>query len=587
VRLIADISIRRFRSINDLSIGTEALTALVGGNGSGKSNVLRALSLYFNGEVEPGDRLELHRDVYRPWNKKAPVIDVGVRFTLPATFAIHTSIREGLKAIGIEPGASFWLMKRWRGGASPDEPPVVEIRLGADHDATAEGPILESEESRAAEQFLRLIHFRYLPNHVHPSEVLAAEQASVQEALIKALRRRRRRDPSGEGAAQRFDAALEAMAEAAQALVEPINSALGSGSGSIESFQLATPDAWEQVVWSLAFQLKASDLEAIDFSLHGSGSQAQAMYQLLYALDSRYSASFGWHQATVWAIEEPESFLHADLRNELVVFFLDKTSEPRFQALLTTHDLVIAAAAGVRQWIHLDAGDSQAEALTSTELAARSISEGVSTFVHPLHLTAMKPTLLLEGPYDVWYVSEAYRHAGRTNPWDIRYLDDIEQGAGGGKESLKKYLKANQAALKARPAQSPVVVVLDWEVTTSETNSVNELVSVHPTSSATRWPSDKANPDLGESWVGIERFLGTRLVSAVASDHPDAGITTTVGEPPRWELAPQRKNQAKQLLLAECRTRDDPDDVWPIIDSLDWLEQQLPTPGAQLPIPAV
>lgn len=587
MHLVQAVAIRRFRSIADVNVAVGELTAIVGGNGSGKSNILRALNLYFNGEVEAGDALDLQRDVHRPWNKKTPVIDVGVDFKLPDSFSIHTKLTESFKNVGIKAGGQMSIWKTWSAGPSPDEPPVMEIRLGPTLADAADANALSDDDARAAERFLQLIRFRYLPNHEHPSQVLVAEQAAVQEALIKALRRKRTKDATGTAVGERFDAALKAMSDAAEALVEPINSGLRNAAGPIESLELATPEDWAQVVWSLAFQLKATGMEPIAFPLHGSGSQSQAMYQMLFFLDTQFAASFGWHQATIWAIEEPESFLHADLKNELVAFLIEKSGGDRFQALLTTHDLILASAAHERQWIELASGDSRAESLTATELADRSISAGISTFVHPLHLTAMKPTLLLEGPSDVWYVSEAYRHAARTNPWELRYLDEIEPGAGGGKESLKKYLKANQAALRARSSQSPVIVLLDWEVPEAEVQHVARLAAAHPWSTATRWPADKSNPDLAKSWVGIERFLGTALVEATATRHPDAGMTITVGANRTWELAPQRKDEAKKLLLRECQQRDDGRDLTHLTALLDWVEGHLPATGAQMPIPGV
>ena len=377
------------------------------------------------------------------------------------------------------------------------------------------------------------------------------------------------------------------MADAAGALVGPINEILGRTGGPVELLELATPDDWAEVVWALAFKLKAEGLEPLDSRVHGSGSQSQVMYQMLHFLDTRFGSSFGWHQATVWAVEEPESFLHSDLKNELAAFFTDGAISERFQVFVTTHDLVFAAAAEQRQWITLEGGDSTAQSLTASNLADRSISEGVSPFVHPLNLTAMKPTLLLEGPSDVWYVNEAYRHAGRTNPWEVRYLKDVDPAATGGKDALKQYLKANQAALRARPTQSPVVAILDWEVKDGEAESVRTLIEAHHRSTASRWRADDANPDLAESWVGIERYLATELVEAVASAHPDAGMTRQAGGSTLWELAPQKKDRAKKLLITACADRDQPDDLQRIIDLLPWLESFLGPPASQAPLPGL
>ena len=53
---IRSLRIKNFRSIVDqtFSLGEESLSILVGRNDAGKSNVLKALNLFFNGETETG-----------------------------------------------------------------------------------------------------------------------------------------------------------------------------------------------------------------------------------------------------------------------------------------------------------------------------------------------------------------------------------------------------------------------------------------------------------------------------------------------------------------------------------------------------
>ncbi|HEX2343851.1 MAG TPA: hypothetical protein VHI98_25495, partial [Vicinamibacterales bacterium] len=84
------------------------------------------------------------------------------------------------------------------------------------------------------------------------------------------------------------------------------------------------------------------------------------MYLLIHFLDTQFSQGFGWHQATIWALEEPESFLHADLKNQLASFLVDATRQPRFQALVTTHELLFAGAGDLRDEVGLDGGETTA-----------------------------------------------------------------------------------------------------------------------------------------------------------------------------------------------------------------------------------
>ena len=63
--LIRSVEVIGFRSIKAQKLAKIiGLTALVGKNSSGKSNVLRALNLFFNNEVERGKPLDFSRDYH-------------------------------------------------------------------------------------------------------------------------------------------------------------------------------------------------------------------------------------------------------------------------------------------------------------------------------------------------------------------------------------------------------------------------------------------------------------------------------------------------------------------------------------------
>jgi len=66
MKLITRIEIKGFRSILDQKIDEMgSFTCLVGANNSGKSNVLRALSLFLSDEPEPKVELDISRDYYK------------------------------------------------------------------------------------------------------------------------------------------------------------------------------------------------------------------------------------------------------------------------------------------------------------------------------------------------------------------------------------------------------------------------------------------------------------------------------------------------------------------------------------------
>lgn len=342
------------------------------------------------------------------------------------------------------------------------------------------------------------------------------------------------------------------------------------------------------MAWSLGLRLLAKDVRPLDAAMHGSGNQTFLMYLLIRFIDTQFRQGFGWHQTTIWAVEEPESFLHADLKNQLAAFLVGATRQPRFQAFVTTHDLLFAGAADVRHEVGLDGGETTAAQYEMSELADRTLASGVTGYIHPLALTQPKPTLIVDGPLDVFYLEHTYRKANRLNPWDIRCLETLDPDLGGsGKDKLKQYLKNSKGPLRARPSASPVIVLLDWEDSENERQAFADLLIEHPTSTAVVWPQDLSNPRLGSSFRGIERFLGTALVEHVANQQPNLGITQTVANPPIFELQPPRRSAVKQALARECEGRDNVQDVQPLIGALDWLDSNIPGRAQQPRLPSV
>ena len=87
--MISQISIRNFRSISSLDLSANWLTTLVGANDAGKSNVLRALNLFFNEKTDPDEDYEFTRDFNKfaaERRQKAPQTEIRIRFLLPESY---------------------------------------------------------------------------------------------------------------------------------------------------------------------------------------------------------------------------------------------------------------------------------------------------------------------------------------------------------------------------------------------------------------------------------------------------------------------------------------------------------------------
>lgn len=97
---IKNIKIKNFRSIVDIDIDTDKLNIFVGLNDAGKSNVLKALNLFFNGETEPGTIFDFETDYskYAPIRKKkAKEIIISIIFEVPERY------HDKIKTLVLEP----------------------------------------------------------------------------------------------------------------------------------------------------------------------------------------------------------------------------------------------------------------------------------------------------------------------------------------------------------------------------------------------------------------------------------------------------------------------------------------------------
>jgi hypothetical protein len=133
-------------------------------------------------------------------------------------------------------------------------------------------------------------------------------------------------------------------------------------------------------------------------------------------------------------------------------------------------------------------------------------------FPHPLFIFPDHPIVIVEGASDFSYLRSALISTGIRPNWKLLSLQEMGLDKGG--DDLKAWLKQNEAVLAARPEGSPVIALRDWEERSQA--SWQTVLDVHPYSRVLVCPAHLANPELDESFVGIERFLETDFIKAVA-----------------------------------------------------------------------
>jgi hypothetical protein len=399
------------------------------------------------------------------------------------------------------------------------------------------------------------------------TQILANEEQTVRRMLFDRLGKRRVLE----------DAVVREIAEVAGELMEPIQTAMAEITGEVATVELSTPETWQEVVWAFGMKLRGSQSQAFEAPMHGSGIQSVLAYNILHAVDTSFSGSFGWRKGAIWALEEPESYLHAGLQEELARELVEYVTGQPLQILFTTHatSFLGTSPRGVVATLDAD-GRTEFESVESRELLRNAYTSRISPFAHALHTGPPKPRLLVEGTNDRDLLIRAYDASGLPNPYDILALSDLDETLTGG-DDVAEWLKYNGPALAARPATSPVFVLRDWESPPKTFTKIQNALSGHSTSRCVQWPKDLTNKDLSESFVGIEKFFGTEFVEHLG-DNFDIRLTTPVrgaAEGWRYDVNRRKLSVAKPEIHDELAKRNKPADIQPLIDALPWLSGQL------------
>ena len=362
---IRRIQIKNFRSISKLDIRTEDLTVFVGDNDCGKSNILRALNLFFNGETNPSEPFKFQND----WNrfattgaKQAKQIDIELELELPdgyrATNGDFIRWKKAWRADGLHNGSADYtgirLVDKKRGGGTAEQEVTVPAKSNV-------------------HTLLRKIEFEYVPA-VRSAEFFRKLRGRIFNVIAE-VAEQGMRETSGT-----FE---QAIAGHVADLIADISKTLG------DEARISMPNDLSVIFERLDF-LNAS--EAISLDYRGDGIKGRYIPLILkfIADQKRTLNTQGTPPHTfIWAYEEPENNLEFKRAQQLAAEFCELADGDLTQVLLTTHSPVfynLAADAEERAALHISLRDSSEG--TKCEDAAGSASSldermGVMPIVAP------------------------------------------------------------------------------------------------------------------------------------------------------------------------------------------------------------
>jgi hypothetical protein len=252
MRFVTRVRINDFRSISEADVDDlEDVVPLVGLNGSGKSNFLRALNLFFNDRLEGDEALNLRRDFREPGRKAKLRIAVEVELDYSVFDSLRPEYQEALDRLS-EGFPVITIKKEWTLHPITREQ-VTSFHAGPLSDETKE---LEPDVIPYVSRLLNSVRFRYIPNHIHPTAILRAESEGIRKLLFDRL---------GQSGVLSGRAVKQIAAEAAQ-MMQPIGESLGKATGDIGAVELATPSDWRELAWAFGLRLQATQAQPFETS---------------------------------------------------------------------------------------------------------------------------------------------------------------------------------------------------------------------------------------------------------------------------------------------------------------------------------
>ncbi|MDU6307919.1 MAG: AAA family ATPase [Clostridium sp.] len=295
---IRTITIKNFRSIRRENIKVGDFNIFVGMNDAGKSNVLKAMNLFFNDRVEENVPYSYKRDfsyLYPPKSKEAKAITITIQFYIPSTFS---------------DGGLYTWEKVWKQTGKVSD--VIKNAKGEEPGSRSRIPAA-----------LQKIKYRYVPaikSDAYFKSLLADLYSSVSASLDTTLAE----------AVQLFSDTLSGYT---QSITLDASKRLNISS------QLEIPENLGEIFRSLVFRTnKSIDSISVPLTSRGDGIQARHIPIILkyIANEDQKSRNQGSTKVTtIWGIEEPENGLELSNAFALADEFVEYAKE--LQIFITTH----------------------------------------------------------------------------------------------------------------------------------------------------------------------------------------------------------------------------------------------------------
>ncbi len=304
--IINKIEIENFRSIKkkiSIDSSTSAFKSFIGPNNSGKSNILRALNLFFNLETEPGIPFNPKQDIALGSNKSAN-INILFHFTKSIDNNIVNFIDKNYSATFKEynvllslrlyaNGSTQYIFTTGKGQKSTG---MVDLRL----------------------RILDYINCIYIPAIKDYRNIINKDMMrKIVASTFQGWGKGRISKKLGENK-ENFVKIMESLQQILNISGDSMTEMFRDVVPSIERFDFSLPyDNLEDLLGRLSFQISESGInEQVSLDNEGSGIQSYTIYSMLKLLHELRPTNTYKKSKFIWLIEEPETFMHHDLQRK-------------------------------------------------------------------------------------------------------------------------------------------------------------------------------------------------------------------------------------------------------------------------------
>lgn len=516
--IIKEINIDRFKSCRKVKIlDIDDFNCLSGKNNSGKSNILRALSLFFTNEIEPGLPFDIKRDCNSRTKEKREVT-ISVRIVLDEDIGIQKTLKNIQDKIPRDSS-----IKK-----------VYEVdRTNMQSYSTryfVNGNEFNNDDKHYVDTYLNLFNFRYITSDRTPKKALEENLLELQAELKFRLSKK-----TSELTIQ--NNLMEMLQNQVHILFEPVSKEIQESDEIISNVDITIPNELTELLNSAHYLITNSDGGIFNEKDQGHGIQNMLLFTILYLVDKNFHRKFGWKIATIWAIEEPESFLHFNLENQLALYLQKIISENknRFQHFVSTHSDVFPQYASSNFYIE-KVPDSQnkywthCEKMNLHEFIMKLNKEKITSIGSLVTMYPVNNIVLVEGYIDEYIYNII---AERENIKNIKifsiqkYLRDDEKK---GCDVLNNFITMNNNFINLRNKYG-IIAIFDWDV---EKSSINKLkYKINNPNMIVQLDQSNGNPLLDKTFRGIELYYSNNIIEELIQKEPglinDRGINYQKG----------------------------------------------------------